>query len=85
MTGEYEQAETLLEEAHEINLKIEDTDGIASNDNLFAVLALFRNDPDRAEKLSPETIRILQERAQKSRVDDSLDILAGAAASRGDP
>src|SRR5215207_6875062 len=46
MTGEYEQAETLLEEAHEINLKIGDTDGIASNDNLFAVLALFRNDPD---------------------------------------
>ena len=84
MTGEYEQTETLLEEAHEINLKIGDTDGIASNNNLFAVLALFRNDPDRAEKLSAETIRIMQERAQMSRVDDSLDILAGAAASRGE-
>jgi predicted ATPase/class 3 adenylate cyclase len=84
MTGEYERAETLLREAHEINLKIGDTDGIASNDNLFAVLALSRNDPERAEELSVEAIRILQERAQKSRVDDSLDILAAAAALRGE-
>ena len=84
MTGEYERAETLLKEAHEINLKIGDTDGIASNDNLFAVLALSRNEPDRAEELSVEAIRILQERTQKSRVDDSLDILAAAAASRGE-
>src|SRR5215212_233131 len=84
VTGEYERAETLLQEAHEINRKIGDTDGIASNNNFFAVLALSRNDPDRAEELCVEAIRILQERAQTNRVDDSLDILAGVAASRGE-
>ena len=84
MTGEYERAETFLQEALEVHREIGAEDMIAPSINLFGFLALSRNDLDRAEDLCVVALRELRERAQLPGIAFALDILAGVAASRGE-
>lgn len=84
LTGEYERAEALSQEAREQFSRLGDRNGLAKIERQERELALTQNHLDRAEKHCVKVILDLQERAEVVGIDTALERLASVAAARGE-